>query len=72
MTMAWLTLIVGALFLIVGIGGQVFGTQKTRMAHPHDLRARRWVMTVGSVVAGLWLVAFSAVHLIHLQRVGHW
>jgi hypothetical protein len=70
--MAWLTLIIGAILLGIGITGQVFGTSKVRISHPHDRRARRWVMTVGSVVIGLWLVAFSAAHLIHLSRVGRW
>ena len=29
-------------------------------------------MTIGSTVVGLWLVAFSVVHLIHLHTVGRW
>jgi hypothetical protein len=63
--MAWTTLILGALLMAIGIGGQIFGTRKTTTLAPHDRRARNWIFTVGTVVIGLWIVALSAVHFLH-------
>jgi hypothetical protein len=72
MAMAWFTLIFGGAILIVGLLGQIFGIRKGAPSHPHDRHARRLIVTVGSMVAGLWLVAFSVARLLHLQHTGHW
>ncbi len=63
--MAWTTLILGALLMAIGIGGQIFGTRKSSTLAPHDRPVRRWVLTVGSLVIGLWIVAISAAHFLH-------
>ena len=63
--MAWTTLILGALLMAIGIGGQIFGTRKSSTLAPHDRPMRNWVLTVGSLVIGLWIVAFSAAHYLH-------
>jgi hypothetical protein len=70
--MAWLTLIIGGVILITGLLGQMFGTRHGNPAHPDDKRVGKIVVTIGSAVVGLWLVAFSAVQLLHLHTVGHW
>ena len=70
--MAWITLAIGALLMAIGIGGQIFGTRKTYTLGHHDRLARNWVFTVGSLVIGLWIVAFSAAHVIHMHHSGHW
>ncbi|MGA7523661.1 MAG: hypothetical protein WBW84_14505 [Acidobacteriaceae bacterium] len=70
--MAWLTLALGALLMVIGIGGQIFGVRKTTRLAPHDRPARKWILTVGSLVVGLWIVAFSAAHVLHLHHTGHW
>jgi hypothetical protein len=77
MAMAWFTLLFGALLLGIGIGGQIFGTGrqaagKHRLSHPEDKRARKWVFTLGTLVVGLWFIAFSAVHLLHMHVSGAW
>jgi hypothetical protein len=63
--MAWTTLILGALLMAIGIGGQIFGTRKSSTLAPHDRPVRRWILTVGSLVIGLWIVAISAAHYLH-------
>ena len=63
--MAWTTLILGVLLMAIGIGGQIFGTRKSSSLAAHDRPARRWVLTVGSLVVGLWIVALSAAHFLH-------
>ena len=63
--MAWTTLILGALLMAIGIGGQIFGTRKTATLAPSDRRIRNWIFTVGSLVVGLWAVAFSAARFLH-------
>jgi len=70
--MAWFTLIFGAALLGIGLLGQIFWTRGKRGSHPHDLRARKWVLTIGSVVVALWFVAFSAARLLHLHNTGQW
>lgn len=70
--MAWLTLIFGILLMAVGIGGQIFGTRKSSALAAHDRPARKWVLTVGSLVIGLWIVAFSAAHVLHYHHSGRW
>lgn len=63
--MAWFTLILGVALMAIGIGGQIFGTRKTSTLAPRDRHTRNWVFTVGSLVVGLWIVAFSAAHFLH-------
>lgn len=70
--MAWLTLIFGALLIAIGVGGQVFATRKTSRLAAYDRHLRRWVLTIGSLVVGLWIVAFSAAHVLHYHHSGHW
>jgi len=72
MAMAWFTLIFGGVILLIGLFGQVFGIRRGTPAHPHDRSARRLIVTIGSAVVGLWLVAFSVARLLHLQHTGHW
>lgn len=72
MAMAWLTLIIGGVILLIGLFGQMFGTRRGNPTHPDDKRVGRIVISIGSAVVGLWLVAFSAVHLLHLHTVGRW
>jgi hypothetical protein len=63
--MAWTTLILGVLLMAIGIGGQIFATRKTSTLAPSDRRIRNLVFTVGSLVVGLWVVAFSAARFLH-------
>jgi hypothetical protein len=70
--MAWFTLIFGGAILIIGLLGQIYGIRREIPGHPHDRKARRLVVTIGSAVVGLWLVALSVARLLHLQHTGHW
>jgi hypothetical protein len=70
--MAWLTLSIGGIILLAGLWGQFFGMRRRTPANPADKRVGKMVMSIGSAVVGLWLVAFSVVHLIHLHTVGRW
>ena len=70
--MAWFTGILGAVLLIVGILGQIFGIRKGRSLHPEDRRMGRVAFTVGSIVVGLWVVTFITVRLLHFKTTGHW
>jgi len=70
--MAWFTVVFGGIILIIGILGQIFGLRRGRSAHPEDKRLGRIVFTVGSIVVALWIVTFVAVHLLQLDRTGHW
>ena len=63
--MAWITLILGVLLMAIGIGGQIFGTRKSSALAPQDRHIRNWIFTVGSLVIGLWVVAFSAARFLH-------
>jgi hypothetical protein len=63
--MAWTTLILGALLMAIGIGGQIFGTRKSSTIPPQDRHTRNWIFTVGSLVVALWAIAFSAAHFLH-------
>ncbi len=64
--MDWVLLVVGIILFGIGIAGQFWGRAKAKRFHPDDLRARRWVVTVGMVVVGAWLAALSAAHLISM------
>jgi hypothetical protein len=72
MAMAWFTLIFGGAILIIGLIGQFYGIRRRTPVHPEDHKARKLVLTIGSMVVGLWLVAFSAAQLLHLHTTGHW
>jgi amino acid transporter len=68
--MAWFTLTLGVLLMAIGIGGQIFGIRKTAKLATHDRPVRKWVLTVGTLVAGLWIIAFSAAQFLHHQHLG--
>ena len=51
--MAVTTLIIGIILLGTGILGHTFFTRQKRALHPDEHKARRWVVTIGSLVAGL-------------------
>jgi|GEM_PF-6949767 hypothetical protein len=68
--MATTTLIIGIILLGTGVLGHHFFTHEKRQLHPDEHRARKWVVTIGSLVAGLWLVAISAAHLLHVYHAG--
>jgi len=70
--MAWFTVIFGGIILIVGLLGQIFGIRKSKSSHPEDRRFGKLVFTIGSVVVGLWVVAFVASRLLHFKTTGHW
>jgi hypothetical protein len=70
--MAWFTLIFGGVILLIGLLGQFYGVRARKPLHHQDKLARRVVVTIGSVVVGLWLVAFSAAHLLHMHHTGQW
>lgn len=65
MTLTWFTLGVGIVLMAIGLGGQIFGVRKSSTLAAHDRPVRRWVLTVGSLVVGLWGVAFWAAHYLH-------
>jgi hypothetical protein len=62
--MAWITLVLGALLMAIGLAGQIFGVRKSSTLAPQDRQTRNWIFTVGTVVIGLWVVAFSAAHFL--------
>lgn len=64
--MDWVLLVVGIVLFAIGVAGQFGGRARAKRFHPDDLRARRWVVTVGLVVVGAWLAALSAAHLISM------
>jgi hypothetical protein len=69
--MAWFTLTVAALLMIIGLAGQIFGVRKSSQLASQDRPVRKWILTVGSLVAGLWVVAFSAAQFLH-HHSGRW
>lgn len=70
--MAYLTLIIGGIILVIGVLGQFFGLRRGPRLHPEDKKRAKLVLTIGSTVVGLWIVFFAVAHLMHLQVVGHW
>lgn len=71
--MAWLTLVIGGIGLVVGLIGQIFFIRRYKLppAHPHDKLIAKIVVTIGSTVVAAWLVIFSVAHLMRLHNVGH-
>lgn len=67
--MNWFLLIVGIILFGIGIVSQIRWRSKVSHIHPHDLRARRWVITVGSIVAGALLGAIGLAHLLYTLHV---
>jgi hypothetical protein len=72
MTLTWFTLALGIVLMAIGLGGQIFGVRKSSSLAHHDRPVRKWVLTVGSLVVALWVVAFSAAHYLHHTHTGHW
>ena len=70
--MAWFTVVFGGIILIIGLLGQFFGIRKGMSVHPEDMRMGRLIFTIGSVVVGLWVIAFVTVHLLEFKTTGHW
>lgn len=62
MTVTWVTLGIGVVLMAIGLAGQIFGVRKSSTLAVHDRPVRKWVLTVGSLVVGLWVVAFYASH----------
>ncbi len=67
--MNWVLLALGIVLFVAGVVGQIRGRAKAKEFHPQDLQARRWVLTVGSIVVGAWVVALSAAHLLYVMEV---
>ena len=67
--MDWVFLIAGIVLFSIGIVGQFRGRSKVAHIHPDDLRVRRWVLTVGSIVAGALLAAVGLAHLLYMLHV---
>ncbi len=70
--MEWFLLIVGGILLCAGIVGQIVSRPKIGHLNPEDRRARRWVLTLVSLMVGVWLIAVLVAHLISLGTSGHW
>jgi hypothetical protein len=70
--MAWLTLIIGGIVLVVGLIGQFFFIRRGNPTHPEDRRTGRIIITIGSTVVGLWVLFLSLAHLMRLHSVGRW
>lgn len=69
---AWFTLIIGGTILIIGLLGQIFGMRRGNPAHPDSKHIGKIVASIGTLVVGAWIVAFSAAHLLRLYSVGRW
>jgi hypothetical protein len=70
--MVWFTLTICVILMAIGLAGQIFGIRKTATLGSHDRPVRKWVITVGSLVVGLWIVAFSTAHFLHYHHSGRW
>lgn len=65
--MDWILFTLGLVFLAIGILGQIFGTRRVGIDNPGDRRALRWVTVVVSIVIGLWILIWSASHILHAR-----
>src|SRR5579875_2702190 len=63
--MATATLVIGVLLFAIGIIGQLRTQPRKQRAHPGDRNRFISVVTIGSIVVGFWLLAISAVHILH-------
>jgi hypothetical protein len=72
MSLTWFTLAVGIVLMAIGLGGQIFGVRKSATLAAHDRPVRKWILTVGSLVVGIWVVAFYTAHYLHHHHTGHW
>lgn len=70
--MAYLTLIIGGVILVIGVLGQFFGLRRGSPMHKQDKHMGKIVLTIGSTMVALWVIFFAVAHLMHLQVVGHW
>lgn len=70
--MAYLTLIIGGVILVIGVLGQFFGLRRGPRMHPEDKHRAKVVASIGSAVVVLWIIFFAVSHLMHMQVVGHW
>jgi hypothetical protein len=70
--MAWLTLVIGGVILVIGVLGQFFWVRRGPRLHPEDKGRAKMVLTIGSTVVVLWVVFFFASHAMHWQVVGRW
>jgi uncharacterized membrane protein YiaA len=64
---AWLTLIIGGVILIIGLLGQIFGIRGGKSGHPADKRVGTIVVSIGSVVVGVWIASLAAIRLLHMH-----
>lgn len=69
---AYLTLIIGGVILLIGILGQFFWVRRGPRLHPEDKSRVKLVLTIGSTVVALWVVFFAVAHLMRLQVIGRW
>ena len=70
--MAIVTLIVGAVLFIVGIGGQVaVGRRFAKRSAPGDRRSARIAWTLAALVIGAWMVIASGATLLHAHAHAH-
>ena len=70
--MAIVTLIVGVLIFLVGIGGQVaVGRRFAKTSSEGDRRSVRIVLLLAAIVVGAWLVIASGVHIRHAHATAH-
>ncbi len=70
--MAIVTLIVGALIFLIGVGGQiVVGRRFAKASAEEDRRSVRIVLLLAAIIIGAWLVIASGVHLLHAHATAH-
>jgi hypothetical protein len=65
---AIVTLTIGTIVFLIGIWGQIRLRSGKPLAHPGDRKSFKLVITLGSIVIGLWLLIFSAVQFLHLHH----
>jgi hypothetical protein len=70
--MAIITLVVGLLIFLIGIGGQVVvGRRFARASSEGDRRSVRIVLLLAAIVIGGWLAIASGVHILHAHATAH-